>query len=195
MKPDFLEKVNKLPLKESRQIYTKLHLLTQDPMPDAKVKKQLKHMDGGRHIHRIRSGDYRIFYTFDQHYISVLTLRRRDGETYEDELDEEFLGGLPAAPIETDPARPIASYARQFDWEQPQSSVELLPEPITAELLKKLRIPTAYHNRLLLVKDRDALYYCPGLDDETISRIDRYMFETPLEEVVQQPDLVLVVAY
>jgi hypothetical protein len=33
MKPDFLEKVNKLPVKESHQIYNKLHLLTQDPTP------------------------------------------------------------------------------------------------------------------------------------------------------------------
>src|SRR5258706_559927 len=91
IKPDFLAEVNKLPPKEAQQIYNKVHLLSQDPAPDAKVKKQLKHMHGGRKLHRIRSGDYRVFNTFDQQYVSILTLRKRDDDTYEDTLDEEFL--------------------------------------------------------------------------------------------------------
>ena len=37
--------------------------LAKDPTPDAKVKKQLKHIDP--RLHRIRAGDYRIFYTFE----------------------------------------------------------------------------------------------------------------------------------
>ena len=41
----------------------KVNLLAQDPTPDAKVKKQLKYMNG--RLHRIRSGKYRIFYTFE----------------------------------------------------------------------------------------------------------------------------------
>jgi hypothetical protein len=43
----------------------------------------------------------------------------------------------------------------------------------------------------LPIKDRDALYECPGLDDDTILRIDQHMFDTPIEDVVQQQDLVL----
>src|SRR5947209_4021444 len=99
MKPAFLAEINKLAAKEAHQIHNKLYQLAQDPTPDAKVKKQLKYMAGGRKLHRIRSGDYRIFYTFDQHFISILTLQRRNEETYDDDLDAEFLGGLVTEPI------------------------------------------------------------------------------------------------
>lgn len=51
-----------LPTKEAHQIWEKIHLLMQDPTPDAKVKKQLKYMHGK--LHRVYSGKYHIFYTF-----------------------------------------------------------------------------------------------------------------------------------
>ena len=59
-KRSFLTDLLKLPPKEEKQILQKLEMLSQDPTPDAKVKKQLKHM-GGK-LHSLRSGDYRIFY-------------------------------------------------------------------------------------------------------------------------------------
>jgi len=89
----------------------KINLLVQDPTPDAKVKKQLKHMNG--RLHRIRSGDYRIFYTFEQPYISILALRRRDDDTYDEDMDAEFLGGLDP---HFDEAQAVK--AAQPDWEQ-----------------------------------------------------------------------------
>ena len=191
MKPDFLAEVNKLPIKEAQQVYNKLHLLTQDPTPDAKVKKQLKYMHGGHKIHRIRSGYYRIFYTFDQQYISILALRRRDDDTYEDDLDEEFLGGLPID-SSASPDHKHVSHFNGSDWESILiSQSRPLPEPITVELLNELNVPSTYHKRLVLIKDQDALLSCPGVDEEILLRIDQYMFEMPITEVVCQPDLIL----
>src|SRR2546423_10316100 len=91
-KPDFFQALLALPPKETHQVLEKINLLAQDPTPDAKVKKQLKYLNGK--LHRIRSGDYRIFYTFEQPFISILALRRRDDDTYDEDMDVEFLGGL-----------------------------------------------------------------------------------------------------
>src|SRR5207302_9301093 len=91
-KPDFFKALLALPPKETQQVQEKINLLAQDPTPDAKVKKQLKHIDP--RLHRIRAGDYRIFYTFEEPYISLLAVRRRREDTYDEDLDVEFLGGL-----------------------------------------------------------------------------------------------------
>src|SRR5689334_19171431 len=110
IKPSFLTELIALPPKEGAQIQKKLALLTEDPTPDAKTKKQLKYM-GGR-LHRLRSGHFRVFYTFEQPYISVLALRRRDDDTYDEDLDPEFLGS-------GDLTTPMASSARPSDnWER-----------------------------------------------------------------------------
>ena len=45
-KPDFYKSLHALSPKEVHQVMEKIELLTQDPTPDAKVKKQLKYMDG-----------------------------------------------------------------------------------------------------------------------------------------------------
>src|SRR5258707_9789003 len=90
-KPDFFKALLALSPKETHQVLEKINLLAQDPTPDAKVKKQLKYLNG--RLHRIRCADYRIFYTFEQPYISILALRRRDDDTYDEDMDVEFLGG------------------------------------------------------------------------------------------------------
>ena len=81
-----------LPNKESHQVLEKIKLLEQDPTPDGKAKKQLKYVN--RDVYRLRCGDYRIFYTFRDPYVSLLKLDRRDDNTYEGDMDAEYLGGF-----------------------------------------------------------------------------------------------------
>jgi superfamily I DNA/RNA helicase/mRNA-degrading endonuclease RelE of RelBE toxin-antitoxin system len=187
-KPDFFKALLALPPKETHQVLEKINLLAQDPTPDAKVKKQLKYLNG--RLHRIRSGDYRIFYTFEQPYISILALRRRDDDTYDEDMDVEFLGGL-------DPHFDEAQAARtaQPDWERilaPKDSEKRpLPEPITEELLVNLNVPRTCHARLLLIQTQEDLLECPGVPDDYLLKIDEYMFERPLVQVLQQPDYLL----
>ena len=186
-KPDFYKALLALPPKEMHQIIEKVNLLAQDPTPDAKVKKQLPQMHG--RLHRIRSGKYRIFYTFEYPYISILALRRRDDDTYDD-LDVEFLGGLEP---ELDEAQAIK--ANQPDWERilaPQvPEKRRLPEPITEELLTSLHVPSTCYARLLSIQTREDLLDCPGVPDDYLLLIDEYMFERPLVQVLQQPDYLL----
>ena len=95
MKPSFQTEWLALPPKEAHQVLEKIKLLSEDPTPDAKVKKQIKKYKDV-HFYRIRSGDYRIFYTFEHPYISLLGLRRRNEDTDDEDHDVEFLGGLDA---------------------------------------------------------------------------------------------------
>lgn len=188
-KPDFYKALLALPPKEMHQIIEKVNLLAQDPTPDAKVKKQLKYMNG--RLHRIRCGDYRIFYTFEYPYISILALRRRDDDTYDEDLDVEFLGGL-------DPQFEDMSSlkAAQSDWEKwlapKEPEKRRLPESITKELLANLHIPQDCHVRLLSIQTREDLLDCPGVPDDYLLLIDEYMFERPLVQVLKQPDYLLI---
>ena len=163
----------------------KIHLLSEDPMPDAKVKKQLKYMND--RFHGIRSGNFRIFYTFEKPYISILALRRRDYDTYDEDLDAEFLGGLDPQFEETK-----TSKIMQPDWEKYVTEQKKpLPEPITEELLTRLHLPCEYHARLIRVHTQDDLLNCPGVPDDYLLLIDQCMFERPLVQVLQQPDYLL----
>ncbi len=90
-KPTFLHELQGFEPKESAQVLKKIDLLAQDPTPDAKTKKQLRHL-GGK-LHRLRSGDFRVFYTFQEPFISLLSVKRRNEQTYEDDVDAEDLGG------------------------------------------------------------------------------------------------------
>lgn len=170
MKPTFQTEWLALQPKESHQILEKLTLLTQDPTPDAKVKKQLKYLNGK--LHRLRSGHYRIFYTFEQPYISLLALRRREDDTYDEDFDAEFLGGL-------DPELKVELQSQQPNWEkifapkEPEKTP--LPEPITAALLENLRVPLECHERLVRVQTREDLLACPGIPDEILLKLDEYL--------------------
>lgn len=201
IKPTLLIDIYRLPGKDAQQIFAKIGMLLQDPLPDGKTKKQLKYLD--RDIYRLRSGRYRLFYTLHEHNINILTLRRRAEDTYKstidlaDDLDADDLDDLDDDLDLIDHAPTGPDWERLFaPQNQPQAAqtvqVEPLPEPITPALLQSLNVPASYHAHLLRITDRDALYACEKhVPAECILRIDEYLFERPLHQVLQQPDLVL----
>lgn len=188
MKPTFLTELLALPPKEAHQVQEKLALLVADPRPDAKVKKQLRHLDGK--LHRLRSGDHRIFYTFDDRYVSALALRRRKEDTYDEEIDAEFLGGLDPELVAKTRAQAGSAWIAPSGARSAAHVSRPLPTPITEALLKRLRVPSAYVPRLLTVADEDELLNCAGVPDDVLLRVDEALFERPLEQVLSQPDLV-----
>ncbi|MCB1274716.1 MAG: type II toxin-antitoxin system RelE/ParE family toxin, partial [Leucobacter sp.] len=64
LKPTFLNQLTALPQREVAHVMDKVRMLQESPAPDAKSKKRLVGYKGA--VYRIRSGDYRILYSFDQ---------------------------------------------------------------------------------------------------------------------------------
>jgi superfamily I DNA/RNA helicase/mRNA-degrading endonuclease RelE of RelBE toxin-antitoxin system len=186
MKFNFTNEWLALPPKEAHQILAKIKQLTQDPTPDAKVKKQLKHVNPC--LHRIRCGDYRIFYTFEHPYVSLLALRRRKEDTYEEGIDAEFLGGYDASIVASEPEAAPVSVPTQ----SPTIPGDPLPEPITVELLTNLRIATRYHAALLTLRTEQDLIDCQTVPSQILEKLMEYLFPRPLQEIMQeQPEMIL----
>ena len=183
LKPTFQTEWLALPAKEGHQVMEKIQMLLMDPTPAGKVKKQLKHKT--TRIYRLRAGDYRIFYTYEEPYISLLSVRKRKEDTYDDDLEAEFLGGYNPA---TDFQKPDSQ--RETEKAVPEAQKNPLPEPITTDLLDRLRIPSHFHQRLTSVKSQEQLLSLAGVPDEILLRVDQALFERPLEEIVQQPDFI-----
>src|SRR5215208_6661884 len=81
-KPTFTNQLLALPKAELGNILEKVELLRQAPQPDAKNKKRLQGYKGA--VFRIRSGDYRILYTFAEGWVALLGVDHRK-DVYEDD--------------------------------------------------------------------------------------------------------------
>jgi mRNA-degrading endonuclease RelE of RelBE toxin-antitoxin system len=184
IKPSFLNELVALQPKEAAQIQKKLVLLTEDPAPDAKVKKQLKHLDGK--LHRLRAGDFRIFYTFAEPYVSVLALRRRDEHTYDDDVESEMLGGAAAGEIPETGRDPWNQWLKAD-----KAGGAALPRAITVELLEALAIPEQHHDALLAIRTEDELLGFDRLPDPLLEKLIDGVVGRPIEQVNAQPDLLV----
>src|SRR5262249_20969646 len=139
-------------------------------------------------LYRLRSGDYRITYTISDPYISILELVRRDDNTYDDDLDVEFLGGF--NPDLGDIFDIVPTRLEQIHTvHEPEAAC--LPQPITEELLANLRVPGEYRSHLLAIQTEDDLVSCSTVPQEYVAQIMEYMYPKPLAQVLQQPDLLL----
>ena len=203
-KPTFNAEWLALPPKETRQVLEKIALLQQDPTPDGHTKKRLKYI-GGRQVCRLRSGDYRIFYTYEHPYISLLSLHRRDDGTYDDDIRPEYLGGLdvedrPAVPrpATDEPAvpepavpEPVEAVPEPVEAPPPPdapAAARPLPEPITAALLRNLRVPPRFHRALLTVATEEELLTCAGVPEEHLLQLLDALYGRPIEQILEQPD-------
>jgi mRNA-degrading endonuclease RelE of RelBE toxin-antitoxin system len=196
IKPAFLQDINRLPARDIRQIMEKVTALTSNPHPDGGTKKHLTHCPGKPY--RIRSGDYRIFYTYNQHYVHIYKIDRRHESTYKDCPEAEDAPGLDVlqdlqVPDETGSEETSVITVSQPSWEPSFSEPENrpLPEPITIELLNKLQIAEIYHASLLKIRDENAIFECADVDGKVLIQLVEYLFPPSLLQVMQQPDLVL----
>ncbi len=168
--PTFLAAWRALPAKEEHQVLEKIKILEQNPAPDGKVKKKLTYV--GDDLYRLRCGNYRIFYTYKDPYVSLLKLERRADDTYDDEVEFTCLGGYTpnivmsqieteAPIIEKQPDLLASSDIEQRVW----------AEPITLELLTNLRIPAEYHARLLAIQTEDEILDCPAVPQQYLEQL------------------------
>ena len=182
----FLNELCALDPAEMARVAEKLKVLNRDPSPDGDAKKRLKYLKGK--LHRLRAGSYRVIYTYDAEYVSLIALRKREDDTYDEDFDSEFFGGLGFEPEVTQP--------RIAKWEHPTSPESSsrktdLPEPITEALLKRLHVPANFFKTLLKVTNEEELFACPAVSDDLKLKLHQALFETPIEQALQQPERIV----
>lgn len=175
-----------------KQVLDKCRMLEAAPEEEGKGKVRLDGRSDG--LHRLKTGDFRVFYTFDDEKVSLWAVRRKKvqgqyrgkkgGDVTYDGLDEVEDDDL-------DVSIPVAAVAVGGfeEWVQPASAVTPLPETISVELLRAIGVPDAFHSRLLSIADQETLLDCPGVPAEHLLAIDRHMFEEPLDLRSDQPEL------
>lgn len=188
MKPAFLAQWSTLDGKEARTVQQKLDMLVHDPVADAKVKKRLSHVDGK--IHRIRAGQMRIFYVYDEKYVSVLGMDRRDDDTYDAPPPSEFLGGLDYQPPRPAP-KATGAKARINASAAESPSKAPLPRPVTRAILESLKIDTRYHQPLAGIATEEDLFGCESVPEEVRLLVSEALTNRPLVVAARQPDLLV----
>ena len=191
-RPGFTEDLLVFDAPGVKQILDKCRILQTSPEQGGKAKVRLAGRDDG--LHRLRTGKFRIFYTFDDEKVSLWGVRRKTvkgqykgkkgGDVTYDGIDEVEDDDLD---LDIPELRPQKTFD---DWVQPIDEKTPLPEAITVELLKALGVPSAFHARLTPIDNQDDLYECPGVPEEHLLDIDRHMFEEPIDLQANEPELV-----
>jgi mRNA-degrading endonuclease RelE of RelBE toxin-antitoxin system len=74
-KPTFTNQLFAIPKERAMQILEKIEVLRDDPKPHGSLKKKLHGYKGD--IYRLRSGDYRIIYTYGDGWVALLGVDAR----------------------------------------------------------------------------------------------------------------------
>lgn len=171
------------------QVLDKARLLETAPAPDAKSKKRL--VGYKQPIFRLRAGDYRILYTFDERegWVALLGVDARKDVYRDGELVADMTG-LAAPPDlgnALEPAPPVGmpspTRARLPDTGTPLERV-----PDTA-LLERARIPPECHAILLACRTVEDLCVAP-IPDAVRERVFDAVTTPDYDRVVSQPSYV-----
>ncbi|MBD2014349.1 AAA family ATPase [Microcoleus sp. FACHB-53] len=205
----FLNELLNLPRKVSKLVPKKIALLEKDPTSAKGDAKKLKDYDN---VYRVRINDYRLFYTFGQGWIKLLSIRKRDERTYTLELPEfETPETSPNAAIlqpqtatvgvsssgyqvsgktesETTTSQPQVANPKST---LPNSGITTaLPYKLTKDLLQKWQIPSEYWTDLLNVSNSEAILEL-DISHKYINRILDNLYPRPLEDIETQPQYLL----
>ena len=158
VKPTFNNQLRVIPPKFMAQILEKVNLLCDDPSPREPVKKKLHGTKGD--LYRLRSGGFRIIYTYGNGMVTLLGVDDRK-DVYKRDLLQVDLPSIAAEDIPSvaDLLTPVDMPAA-YTWQHvhpTQVAAEPLPQPIDLEMLEQLRIPAAFHQILLACKTADDL--------------------------------------
>lgn len=182
-KPTFTNQLLALPPKEITRVIEKARILESDPAPHGDLKKKLHHTKGN--VYRLRQGDYRIVYTYGPDWVSLMGV---------DDRKDVYRGGvLVADPVDVDLSHVpewedlFGPEAQRLDTSKGRQRSERLPRPITAEMLRRLRIPEIYHERLLHCSTDDDLTTVE-IPDQFRDRVWDSVTAPDFDQVLQQPD-------
>ncbi|MBE9242243.1 3'-5' exonuclease [Synechocystis salina] len=191
LSPTFLNELLDLPRKVSKRVSNKIKILETDPYSAEGDAKKLQDREN---IYRVRVGDYRIFYTIGENVVKVLTVRKRDDQTYRNPQDST--DPLPTAKI-TDPEILAVTLPDDIPTtpppepdSEPIPDGTSLPRQFSQELLQQWLIPQEYWTQLQQIQTEEALLNS-ALPEKYLNRILDNLFPRTIEEIEAQPGLVL----
>lgn len=192
MSHEYREEFSRVQRKYQNQISRKTQDLMHDPTPGGS-RTVLTQYD---RLCRLRAGEYRIIYAYDDQLVQLLSLRKRNERTYDD-LDQLELKQF--APFRTTGnGSPAASPLPKWEelarnWgaakDEPQ---KLLPAPINEALLDELEIPQEYRGILQQMQTEDDLLGCDSVPAAVCEKIIDVMFPPRLELIDESPLPVVV---
>ncbi len=192
--PTFYHESLDLPRHVSKTIARKLQTLVEDPYSAHGDAKKLKGYDN---VYRVRVGDYRICYTIGKGWVKLLSVRKRDERTYEDDLPDVVMPAVPPDPSTLDPKMHGAVKERLLLGSSPANMSRppdnLPPAPpfvITPEMLVRLQIPLEHWNGLLQARTEDDLLNLP-ISERYLSRLLDHLFPRSLDVIAAQPEFIL----
>ena len=151
-KPTFTNQLLAIPKERVMQILEKIEVLRDDPKPHGSLKKKLHGYKGD--IYRLRSGDFRIIYTYGDGWVALLGVDARK-DVYKGEK-------LVAEEAEID----VTAFAKLDDLLTPEKPQSLEPKSSQAETLLPVELTEALLDRLLIPKTCfPALLTCRTFDD------------------------------
>ncbi len=186
LKQTFRNQLHALQKDQRVQILEKIDVLYDDPAPDGHLKKKI-HQYKQEPIFRLRSGDYRILYTYGEGWVKLLWVEHRS--TVYQKLHAFEASHLPPeafADVELIFDEPPAILPPKAAGE----SQTPLPVPIDAGLLARLEVPQGYHRVLLACKTLEDLVKAPvseavrALVFDNVSTLD-------VGRVLEQPEYVV----
>jgi superfamily I DNA/RNA helicase/mRNA-degrading endonuclease RelE of RelBE toxin-antitoxin system len=195
MTPSFAAEIHQFPKELAAQLWEKIDFLLHDPIPDGMVKKKLKNK---KSLYRMRIGQYRLFYTFGETWVRLLTVRRRDGKTY-----ANGMAGIESAVPETtglgseldnsdfdDEGSVDKWQEKAFEFKPEEASVTRLPLTIDSEFLNHLDIEAGYFPSLCACESEDALLNA-AIPSDVLEKVLDHLFPKPIEDIIQEPSLVV----
>ncbi|MEZ4563755.1 MAG: UvrD-helicase domain-containing protein [Thermomicrobiales bacterium] len=219
-KETFTNQLLALPSNAIPQVIQKIELLRTAPAPDAKSKKKLAGLKNP--IFRLRSGDYRIIYTFSEseRWVALLGVdARKDvyrngvlvdmrvsantpGDRTDQLLDEYTQKQGGGAEAETHEATASAGDVTQAQdtgedivvqparSQKPETSTnDDLPQAITVDLLRRLRIPERDYPELVACRTVDDLTRA-NVTEDVRGKVFDAVAKPDFDHVFEKPNLV-----
>jgi len=190
-KPTFTNQLLVFPKEQVVQILEKIEVLRNDPKPDGKLKKKLHGYKDN--VYRLRSGDYRIIYTFKDGWVMLLGVdARKDvykGDKLVAETTEIDISSLPdVAALLT--IKPTIQPTYRVNITSPTPTPEtLLPTQLTPELLKRLRVPEEFWQILTACQTLEDLM-AANIPSVLSERLFDCIAEPNFDQVLNQPSYV-----
>lgn len=134
----FFNELLNLPQSISKKVSKVVKILEKDPISAQGDAKKLKGY--ANNIYRVRIGDYRLFYSFGQGWVKLLSIRKRDERTYELELPEFEAPAPPPAASLLNPQQVASDESRGVKVETRKTSPPTPKTGITTALPVKLKL-------------------------------------------------------